>query len=776
MKKKILVLICSIMVFAVITSCGSSNGNTNDKIEESKKAQQTEYVYVPEFFDWGIEVSDNDWINTYGMTNGYMIGLYSTPDMETYRTKQSVLALSLENQTLLQIPIELPGDNQYVNTFTITKEGSVYAVVEEHSFDEETGKEQYACKLVNLAQDGSLSEIADLTYLKEEIEEKSGYFYINSIAADTDGAIYVSCERDVIVFEKTGEEAFRVAASTWINNMGNMPDGSVYISYYGEGTYEIAVIDKGKKGLGTVYEASSSMNGYFTVAEGNILYYSDGMGVRRLNLETGDNIEVFKWLDSDLNGQYVETVVNLDEESFVAYYRNWNSNEENFVKLTKTDRSQLAEKEVITLATLYANSSDLQEQIVNYNRKNDTYRIELLTYLDTANMTADQKSNYEQYHKDAVTRMLNDLTGNNPPDIIALSESDISLETLARKGALEELAPYLEKAGIAESDFMEGVVESFKIDDKLFSLPTCFSVGTQLADSAIVGKEPGWTLEEALAVMQKLPEGMEFQNYATQRGFVSQYLMYGFNSFVDTAKGTCNFDSPEFKAILEMAKTFPKEYQDREEWTSEPVLLTNGELLLANVNIYSLENIQEYMAYLGGKEVTFIGMPGVGGNGSLITPYGTMFGICTKGEQKEAAAGFVIDQLTAAYQENSHVWGFPSYKPSFDDYIKDQLDVKYLKDENGELILDEEGKPIAMNGSGTIGYGDWEYEYRPCSQEDADVLISLINGATETYNYDTEIFNIILEDVEIFFNDQKSVDEVASVIQNRVSLYLTENQ
>lgn len=776
MKKRLLVLVCSMMIFAVVSGCGSSKDSGSGKQEEIKDVQRSEYVYVPEFFDWGITVSDNDWINTYGMANGYMLGLYGSTDMETYKTKQSLLALKLEDRSLLQIPVELSGENPYMNTFTITDDGRIIAVVEDRKFDGETGTEQYACKLISMEQDGSITELADITYLKKEIEEKSGFFYINGIAVDQDGAIYVSCEQDVIVFDKSGTEAFRAEASTWIDHMGNMPDGSVYISYYGHGSFELAVIDTETEGFGKVYKASSNMNGYVTVAEGNILYYSDGMSVRRLQLETGEDTAVLKWLDSDLNGQYVETVVNLDEETFVAYYRNWNSNEENFVKLTKTEKSNLAEKKVITLATLYANVSDLQEQIVNYNRSNDTHRIELVTYLDTSGMTADQKTNYEQYHKDAVTHMLNDLTGANPPDLIALSEGDINLAALAGKGVLDALTPYLEKAGIGENDFLEGVVESFKIGDQLYSLPTCFSVVTQLADSAIVGKEPGWTLEEALEVMQNLPEGMAFQSYATRQGFVSQTLMYGFHSFVDTAKGTCNFDSPEFKAILEMAKSFPEEYQSREEWVSEPVLLTNGEVLLANVNIYSLENVQEYMAYLGGREVTFIGMPGVEGNGSMITPYGTMFGICAKADDKEAAADFLIEQLTATYQENSHVWGFPSYKPAFEAYIADQLDVEYFKDESGELILDENGNPIPMNGGGTIGYGDWEYTYRACSQEDADLLLSLVNGATQTYNYETDIFNIILEDVEIFFNNQKSVDEVASVIQNRVNLYLTENQ
>ena len=224
-----------------------------------------------------------------------------------------------------------------------------------------------------------------------------------------------------------------------------------------------------------------------------------------------------------------------------------------------------------------------------------------------------------------------------------------------------------------------------------------------------------------------------------------------------------------------MAKRFPKEYQSRDEWVSEPALMARGEQLLANVSVYSLENIQEYMAYLGGKDVTFIGMPGVAGNGSVITPYGSMFGICSKSDEKEAAAQFIIDMLTEEYSENKHTWGFPTYMPAFEAYIADKIDVEYMKDENGNVMLDEEGNPVPLEYGGSVSYGDWEYTYRACTQEDADILLELVNGACTIYNYNTEIFSIIVEELQPFFNDQKSVDEVAGIIQNRIDLYLSEN-
>ena len=766
MKKRLLALGLSVMMAVSVIACGNSS---EDITGESQ--QQAAYVYVPEYYDWGIEVSDNDWINTYGMSNGYMLGVYGTVDKETYLAKEYMLALNLSDRSLLQIPVELEEENEYISTFTLTEDGTVIAITEEYDYEED--KSFY--RLITVDEAGQITQSVDFTALSEEMKDKYGWFYIQNLVVDSEGIVYISCEQEILALNMDGTKAFGIEVGNWIHHMGIMPDGSVYVIYYGNEGSELAVIDKAAKSFGRTYTINGNMSGSFEVSEGNVIYYSDGSAVYKLSLENGKNEEIFRWLDADINGQYVESVVNVDEDTVIAYYRNWNSNEENFVKLTKTDRSLVPEKTTITLAAFYASSSDLQEQIVSFNKANDTYRIELKTYLDTNNMTRAEMENYEQYYKDATTRMLNDITGNNPPDIISLSESDISMETLVGKGALEELTPHLEKAGYSEADFVQGVVDSYKVDGKLYTLPVNFSLSTQLADSAIVGDEPGWTLEEALEILQNLPEGMAFQNYATQQGFVSQYLLYGYNSFIDSTNATCSFDSPEFKAILEMAKSFPKEYQPSDEWVSEPALMARGELLLANVSIYSLENIQEYMAYLGGKDVTFIGMPGVAGNGSLITPYGSMFGICSKSDEKEAAAQFIIDMLTEEYNENDYTWGFPTYMPAFEDYIADTIDVEYMKDEEGNLILDEEGNPISTEGGSSVSYGDWDYTYRPCTQEDADILLELVNGACTIYNYDTDIFSIILEDLEPFFNNQKSVDEVAGIIQNRINLYLSEN-
>ena len=754
-----------------LIACGSTESGSTEV------DARPDFVYVPEYFNWDVEQPENGYINTYGVINGYMLGMMHTYDNEKGTSVQEFLRYSLTDNTLLKIPYVSENDNEYVNNVTLQTDGSLVACAEEYIWDEKTemGKSHY--RIISLDESGAVTGSISLDELCKELEDKYDYLYIQNIAVDAEGVIYLTFEQEVVAVNADGSKAFNIETSSWIQGMGNMPDGSVYVTYYSDGVYALSVIDKESKSFSATYEmGNNSPNGFYSIAEGNVMYYSDGSAVRKLDLEAGANEVIFNWLGADINGQYVQGVHYVDENTIMAYYRDWSTDEENFVKVVKTDASLVPEKEILTMAALMSDSS-IQQDVVAFNKASDTHRIELKTYLDLASMTSADYENYEQFISDAQTRMLNDITGKNPPDIIVATDGYINKDVLVEKGVLEELTPYLQKAGYETEDFVQGVVNSYAIDGKLYTLPNRFSASTLMADSAIVGDEAGWTLKEALEILKNLPEGVSYATYTTPQSFVQQCLMYGYSMFVDEQKGTCNFDSDEFKAVLEMAKTFPKEYVHDENAMSPPLRVQNGEILTWDLHIYDLQEIQMGLAVFGDRTPTFIGYPGVAGNGALIQGSGGNYAICSKSEYKDVAAEFVIDIITKPYDpEDYSSWGLPVLQEDLESYIDSELEIEYLKDENGELILDEEGNPIPLNGGGGVGYGDWEYTYRPSTREEADIMLDIINGACATSgSFNASIYSLIMEDVEAYLNDQKSVDDVAALIQNRVSLYLMEN-
>ncbi len=772
MKKKLVALGLSLIMALGLFACGGG-----DTSKESVTSEKPAFVYVPEYFDWEIEASENGYINTYGAVNGYVLGMKRDYNYEAGTSSQTIIKYNIAEGTTEQIPYVSEDPNEYLNTFTLNSAGNIVACAEVYSWDEVTQIGASSYRILELDSAGQVVNTVDLTSVYEEIAKKNDYAYINNIAMDGEGTIYVVFEQEIVALNTDGSKMFSVETSNWIQSMGNMSDGSVYAVYYGNEGSELSILDKAAKGFGTTYKLGSyNINGFFNISEDNNLYFSDGNSVYKMNLATSETEELFQWLAVDMNGQYIEGVNYIDENTIFGRYRDWSNNEEGFIKVVKTDSSLVQLKETITMVSLY-NHQDIQEDIVAFNKSNDKYRIEYKIYLDYNKMSESDWENIDQFRKDAETRMINDLTGNNPPDIISVSNSSISAKTLADKGLLEELTPYLEQAGYSESDFVEGVVNSYKVDSKLYSMPERFYIQTMLADSAYVGDEKGWTLQEALEVIKNLPEGVSFSEGETQQYFIQKCLMYGYKTFIDEKNATCNFDSDEFKAILEMAKTFPKEYEWNEDTPSTPVLVSSGEVLTIEQGITSLEDIQVALAYFGDKTPTFIGYPGVGGNGALFSAYGGEYVICSKSEYKDVLADFVIEKITAPYDpEDWSSWGFPTLKSELDAQIQDEITIDYLLDEDGNPVLDEEGNPIPMNGGGSMSWGDWEYEYRPCNQEDADIFMDLVSGVEGVFvDSNTTLFTMIMEEVEPFLNGQKTADEVAAVIQNRISLYLIEN-
>ena len=156
------------------------------------------------------------------------------------------------------------------------------------------------------------------------------------------------------------------------------------------------------------------------------------------------------------------------------------------------------------------------------------------------------------------------------------------------------------------------------------------------------------------------------------------------------------------------------------------------------------------------------------------------YAITSKSGHKDGAWEFIEGFLTK--EENpdrgfSSI-GFPTMKSKLNAMAADAVEVKYYTDENGELYYDENGEPIVMGGGSSISYGDgWSYEYSIPTQEEVDLALSLMEIAKPvSYSQGDEVLNIINEEAAPFYKGQKSVDEVASVIQSRIKIYVGENK
>ena len=71
---------------------------------------------------------------------------------------------------------------------------------------------------------------------------------------------------------------------------------------------------------------------------------------------------------------------------------------------------------------------------------------------------------------------------------------------------------------------------------------------------------------------------------------------------------------------------------------------------------------------------------------------------------------------------------------------------------------------------------DFMLDIYAMKQEEYDALMALYERCSSVYSSDQEIMDIIMEEAAAFFDGQKTAEETANLIQNRLSLYMAEQR
>lgn len=732
-----------------------------------------EWVYVPEFVD--LEVENMSYRNM--QFNGDSLYYTSEEWLEdSGGFKESLYRYSLTDRNLTQTELdwgEQQPENSNLDEMAFAADGSLCANVSSYAYDETTQTGVSKQGLVKFGADGKLVFYQDVTE-KLKGDSQSDYIFIEGIALDDKGRIYLAGESSVHLFESDG--TYRGAASigsgmeTNIAWIGADRDGKVYVctyNYDGNGvTCVLTEVDFDNRGTGASYANFPRGNGGITPgAEQGTFIMNDGSAVYEYSLATQTSTKLFDWLDSDINGSNVENIGVMEDGRILAVLMDWEQRENSGIAfLTKTKGTEVAQKETILIGTM-GNSSELQAAAVLFNRSSDKYHVTIKSYLDTG-------ASYQDVYEDALTNLNNDLTSRkNCPDIIDLS--GLNIRQLVSKGLLEDLGQYLDKSSsVKREDFVENILNAYTYDGVLTCIPKNFQLSTIVGKTSDVGEKQGWTLEEMIAFAEKHP-GAELFNRVGKSEIMYYLLAYNEEAFIDWSTGKCSFDSDEFKNLLIFANSFPSEFSDEDRRVSAATRIQRGEVLLETVSLYNFDEIQMYYEIFGG-DFTCKGLPTSDGSiGTALSGTG-LYGITSKATRKEGAWAF----LESYYQRDSerYSFGFPTKKTKLDEMAKEAVTVEYWTDENGNPVLDENGDPIEIGIGGMVGFEDgWSYTYRRATQEEVDLILQLIDQAKPVNLGITQVLEIIDEEAAGYFEGQKTVDEVAKVIQNRVQLYVDVN-
>ncbi len=509
------------------------------------------------------------------------------------------------------------------------------------------------------------------------------------------------------------------------------------------------------------YLAAYGEDRFLTYGDNALYLYDAAADTQRLLLQ---------WASCAIDPASVERIATLADGRIVARLEEDQGSGELAV-VTEVPRDQATEKETITLGVLQAGNSHLLRCISQFNRHSPDCRIEIREYYDTY-----LASGQAEAKEEARTALHMDISSGRCPDLLVLEYDD--LEAYAAKGLLEDLAPYLEADG--ELELADNVIEAYTFHGKLCALPGALQIRTlagradRLGD---LGGVTGWTLEEMMGFIDSNPDSTVFSADAGQ--LLEYSLVFNQSHFVDWETHTCDFTSDEFIRLLEFCGRF----SDRKGTEGAEVLdmmERSNTALLHEVELVRPEDISLLAQILGMEDISYVGFPTVDGRaGSLLEDCGGTCAISAKSKHKEEAWAFVELLLTGwenppkSYSALEGTKGFPTELGTRERYFAKVSENPYRIGEDGEIIM-EGGKPMRYAYHTASSRTMQVFFYTPLPEE-TDLICTLLDSST-TDRGGRQISSIVAQEAASYFNGQKTAADVAALIQNRVSMYLAEQE
>jgi ABC-type glycerol-3-phosphate transport system substrate-binding protein len=570
------------------------------------------------------------------------------------------------------------------------------------------------------------------------------WFHIYAFTVDADNNIYIGVESTIHVLDSEGRVLFTLDVQ-WVEGFVNMQDGSVAHSGWGAVGKELSLINVAGKSMDETITLPNNAHNVYSGNEEYSFIFTDGIGLHGIEAESGEVTLLLNWIDSDMTVDGLDNITFLSDGRILVTSQHWNSEgaTHEIIFLTKTPYSELPERITLTLATFHLDW-DIRSAVVQFNRTSDTHRIMVTDYA-AFNSSDDWQA--------GLTRLSAEIIAGNVPDI--LDVSNLPFNQYVAKDLLIDLYPLIDSdPDISRGDFMENILRASEIGGGIFKVFPTFSITTMLGNPSVVGSYPGWNMEEFIAVLAANPDAdYPLGQGLTKMNLLQALFMFNMDDYVDWNEGTVHFDSNEFTALLEYANTLPDEYDWSNDYLSEIELISAGRQIIAATAFHYIDDYQMYRAVFGG-EIVYKGLPAENRNGYSLN-IRTGFSITNKCKDIEGAWGFLRTFLLEDWQTNRSWHGMPLNKNVFDKILS-------------EAMIESEYGPR------TMGWNDFTVVLEPLTQADVDKITALVDSVSGFVGQDDVLWNIISESASGFFGGQTTVQDAVRVIQNRASIYVSE--
>ena len=833
--------LAALLVMSLFAGCsknsdtpGGKTDSSGSLIDQTKPAATTaKYAYQADYLD--LQLPENvQYVNTM-CTAGTTIFLTAyvqgdeivqtdpgTGETWSYYTQELVLlsidpdtgaCTQLPNLQLPTVPEDCEGNVDCYN-MAGSDDGTLWMLVNVYAakydlpadFDPNTmNKYDYpstdmsTAYLMHVAADGSTIANVDLSVTDDGTDEEDGMgSNISSFAVDAAGNLYVSDYNYIYVLDAEGKLLFKIDDSQYSGSLCRLQPNQVGIMWYNyaTGTAEstdengqfFIPVDLETKTWGEKIKMPANVWNVYPGGDAYDFYYRNNDNIYGYTFASDTKDKLVDWMACDVDTSNMYDSGMLSDGRVVGMTQDWSSDTTAYqlIVLHRIDASEVKEKTVLTLACMGLDWS-LRSKIVEYNKSNDQYRIQVVDYSEYAT---------DDDYNAGITKLTTEIISGSVPDLFLTS--NLPIDKYAAKGVVADLYTFMDGGnGLSRDYFVPQVLKAIEKEGKLYELPTKFSVETAYALSSIVDQYDTWNVAAVQDAMTQLQEGATvFSTGWTKSSVLNNCLTRNLAAFVDWTTGKCTFDSEAFQQLLAFCNSFPDDSSsddgiaysseaatvdtmDDPVWESDATRILSGKQLMATTSFYSFEDYI-YNIYPVKDKVTFVGYPSESGEPGNSFYIQCPMAISSVTKYPDAAWDFVSTMIRQTNEDAESMYAFPISQEAFDKKMTAVMTEQYQLDKNGEQVdWDEDGEPDKMcigtyevveNGEST-----WQQVYA-LTQEDIDQILSVINSATGIVDYDDEILSIVSDEVSAYFAGDKDVQTTANMIQSRVNLYVQEQR
>lgn len=657
--------------------------------------------------------------------------------------------------------IDLP-EKEYSNRILIEPATGNYVVLTELTEEDYSDPENYVFRqmfYMNIySQTGELLSREELD-LGGNQDEWIGVYGMGYAAT---GEICLATDRKIIILDtqlkKCGE--IPLEDTQWLENFFVTSEGIPYAYMWTDAGEESGSsfyrIDVANAQMGPAIEVPDGYWGNGTSGADHDLYYNTDKGVYTFDFDTLENKIILNFIDSDIDYNYFNYVVAVDETRLVAVENDPKTWECRLVFYEKVPPEEVVDKTIITLGMVYSDY-EVRTKVIEFNKASNEYRIRMIEYYEYNN-EADWDAGLKMFNNDILT--------NNAPDIIVLNPG-MPIDSYMDKGVLLNLNEFIEAdEEVSKEDMAPNVLALGSQGDDTYVLTANFMVYTMAMKGSLVPDSGTITLEELKQLEAQYGNIHAFQDY-TREDLLRVAIEMNYSEFLDVETGKCEFNTPGFYELLEYAKTYPEEIDwesmDEDYWMDYETAIRDNRTLIQYFTIGGFNGIGYTEQGQFGEEVAFVGFPGNEGVTGVIYPYIQM-AISSDCECPEEAWEFMRQFYT--YEGQKETYGLPLNLKVMDEFMAQAQEKPYWTDEEGNKVEYDE----------TYWIGDTEIIIEPLTAERAQEIKDYVLSVEDIYYYDDSIIDIIVEEAAPFFAGQKTAEQAADIIQSRVQIYVNENR